>query len=373
MPTAAPPDPAAKPPGRLLSIDAIRGFDMVWIVGGDAFVRACAARAGWPPAGFVEEQLEHAAWEGFHFIDLIFPLFLFLVGVVLPFSLGTLRERGASGRAIAGRVARRAVLLFALGLVYNGALRLDPGQFRLAGVLQRIAACYAFAALATLRLGPRGLAALAAALLLGYWALLALVPAPGHRAGDYSMEGSLPGYVDRLLLPGRLYYGQGDNEGLLATIPAVATALIGVLAGHWLRSVAGPWPKVLGLAAAGAGCLVGGAAWARVMPVIKILWTSPYVLLAAGWSLLLLAIFYAVIDVLHLRRWAFFFVVIGANAITIYLGAEIVDFGHVADFFLGGLAARAGRSGPVILTAGVLAAEWLVLLHLYRNRIFLRV
>ena len=110
------------------------------------------------------------------------------------------------------------------------------------------------------------------------------------------------------------------------------------------------------------------------MPVIKIFWTSPYVLLAAGWSLLLLlAAFYAVIDVLRFRRWAFFFVVIGANAITIYLGEKVVDFGHVADFFLGGLAARAGRSGPVILTAGVLAAEWLVLLHLYRNRIFLRV
>ena len=373
MPTEITPDAAPKATERLVSIDALRGFDMFWIVGGEALLKALAGWAGWPPMGRVEEQLEHAKWDGFHFIDLIFPLFLFIVGAVLPFSLGKLRERGAPGRAVYWRIARRAALLFALGVVYNGALRLDPHEFRLAGVLQRIAICYLFAALATLHLGPRGLAGLVAAILLGYWALLALVPAPGSSAGDYSMAGSLVGHVDRLLLPGRLYYGYGDNEGILSTIPAVGTALIGVLAGHWLRSGASPWRKVLGLATAGAVCLGAGSAWGRVMPVNKILWTSPYVLLAAGWSLLLLALFYAVVDVLRFRRWAFFFVVIGANAIAIYLAERIVDFGHIADFFLGGLAARAGSFGPVLTTAGVLAVEWLVLLHLYRNRIFLRV
>src|SRR5262245_5746730 len=369
----------SRPPessGRLLSVDALRGFDMFWIIGGDALLKAWARWAGWPPPDLVNEQLEHAPWEGFRFYDLIFPLFLFVVGVVIPFSLGKAQERGEPRASLYWRIARRTALLFALGLLCNRVLQLDFANLRAAGVLQRIAVCYGCAALVAMHTGPRGQAVLTVTILLGYWALLALVPAPGSTAGDYSVEHNLAGYVDRHYLPGKIlekYYGHGDNEGLLSTIPAVATALIGVLAGHWLRSARSPWVKVLGLALAGAACLAAGTAWGAVFPIIKNLWTSSYVLVAAGWSLMLLALFYGVIDVLGFRRWAFFFTVIGANAITIYVVPRFIDFGKVSQFFLGGVAAHAGSFGPVVLALGVLAGEWLLLLYLYRRRIFLRV
>src|SRR5205085_5997478 len=147
----------------------------------------------------------------------------------------------------------------------------------------------------------RGQAVLTAALLLGYWALLAFVPAPGSAAGDYSLRGNLAGYVDSRYLPGKIpekYYGYGDNEGLLSTIPAVATALLGALAGHWLRSGRPGARKALGLAVAGGVCLLLGWAWGTRFPIIKNLWTSSFALFAGGWSLLLLALFYGVIDVL---------------------------------------------------------------------------
>ena len=174
-------------------------------------------------------------------------------------------------------------------------------------------------------------------LLLGYWALLAFVPAPGSAAGDYSLRGNLAGYVDSHYLPGKIlepYYGYGDNEGLLSTIPAVATALLGVLAGPLAAFGPARARKALGLAAAGAVCLLLGWAWGPWFPIIKNLWTSSFVLFAGGWSLLLLALFYGVIDVLGFRAWAFFFVVIGANAITIYLLPQVIDFEKVGQLFL---------------------------------------
>jgi predicted acyltransferase len=363
----------------------LRGFDMFWIIGGDALIKALAHWAGWPAKDLIDEQLEHAEWEGFHFYDLIFPLFLFLVGVVLPFSLGKLQERGEPRSRVYWRILRRTVLLFALGLAYNHFLQLgfytpplglDFSAVRVAGVLQRIAICYGVAALVVLHTRVRSQIALTAALLLGYWALLAFVPAPGSAAGDYSRNGNLPGYVDAHYLPGKIlaeYYGYGDNEGLLSTLPAVGTALLGALAGHWLRSGRSGLRKVLGLAGAGVVSLLLGWAWGLWFPVIKNLWTSSFVLVAGGWSLLLLALFYGVIDVLRWRAWAFFFVVIGANAITIYLLPHVIDFEKAGHFFFGGVERHAGAFGPVVAALGVLAVEWLLLLYLYRRRLFLRV
>ncbi|MFL5245323.1 MAG: acyltransferase family protein [Gemmataceae bacterium] len=373
------PNALSNPPSsRLLSIDALRGFDMFWIVGGEELFKALAHWANWSHKDLVDEQLEHVPWEGFHFYDLIFPLFLFVVGVVLPFSLGALRLRGESPRQLHWRIVRRTVLLFALGLLYNHFLQFDFEKLRVAGVLQRIALCYGIAALIVMHTSVRGQAVITAALLLGYWALLASVAAPGHSAGDYTIEGNLPGYVDRHYLPGKIYqeyYGYGDNEGLLSTIPAVATALLGALAGQWLLTRRAPVIKVLGLAAAGGVCLLLGNLWSHNFPVIKNLWTSSFVLVAGGWSLLLLALFYGVIDVMRLRFWAYFFIVIGANAITIYFLAhtKIVDFEAVGKFFFGGVINRSGSFQPVMTALSVIVVEWLFLLVLYKNKIFLRV
>jgi predicted acyltransferase len=378
--STVPSDDLAEPklarPERLTSIDALRGFDMFWIVGGDDIAKALANWWSTPASKGFAEQFEHVAWEGFRFYDLIFPLFLFTVGVVLPFSLRKY-QTGDQPRAVAfGRLARRVVLLFLLGLIYNNLLRFDFANLRVAGVLQRIAICYGIAAVIFLLTNARTQVILFVAILVGYWAILMYVPSPESTAGDLSIETNLAGYLDRHYLPGKIYksyYGFGDNEGLLSTIPAVATALLGVLAGHWLLSSQGRWIKALGLAAAGMVCLGLGTLWAREFPIIKILWTSTYVLIAGGWSLLLLALFYTIIDVLKLRAWAFFFVVIGVNAITIYVASRIIPFDEIAHFFLDGAAQYSGSFRPAVVLIGTVAIEWLFLLHLYRNKIFLRV
>jgi predicted acyltransferase len=371
--------PATEPsaPERLMSIDALRGFDMFWIAGGDDIAKAVARWWNTPASKTFAEQFEHVEWEGFRFYDLIFPLFLFTVGVVLPFSLRKYQsgERPRTGAFL--RLGRRVLLLFMLGLIYNSLLRFDFANLRVTGVLQRIAICYGIAAVIFLVTNVRAQIAIFIAILIGYWAILMFVPAPEtQKAGDLSMQTNLAGYLDRHFLPGKIYksyYGYGDNEGLLSTIPAVATALLGVLAGNWLLSGNGRWTKAGGLAAMGLVCLGVGTLWARDFPIIKILWTSTYVLIAGGWSLLLLALFYTIIDILKFRAWAFFFVVIGVNAITIYIAGRIIPFDEIARFFLGGTVKYSGTFGPVILSVGTVVLEWLFLLHLYRNKIFLRV
>ena len=264
-------------PDRLRSLDALRGFDMFWIVGGDALGRALGKWYYGSPNNWVAEQLEHAEWEGFRFYDLIFPLFLFLVGTVIPFSLASLRRRGASDSAVPGRIIRRVILLFGLGLLCNGLMQLKwvthtddvldvdiNNQLRVTGVLQRIAICYGIAAAIALHTGWHSQFAAVVVILSGYWALLTWVPNPETGvAGDLSKEIGVAGYVDRHYLPGRIikaYYGYGDNEGLLSTIPAVATALLGSWQGT--GSVAGPphparpqaWPWRVASALASVNC-----------------------------------------------------------------------------------------------------------------------
>jgi predicted acyltransferase len=354
---------------RLASIDALRGFDMFWITGGDALAIAIGK---WLGLAWLVHHMEHVEWEGFVFYDLIFPLFLFIVGVVLPFSLARYQGRPS---AVYGRIARRAALLLFLGWVNWGLLDLDLANMRWPGVLQRIGLVYFFAALLVLHLRLRSQIVVTAALLIGYWLLLLLVPAPGGQAGDLSMAGNLAGWLDRTYLPGSLCcYTYGDNEGFLSTIPSVATAMLGVFAGTWLRSSRSPSDKVQGLLVGGLLLLLGGYLWWPFFPVIKNLWTSSYVLLAGGWSVLLLALFYYVIDMRGYRRWAFFFVVIGVNAITIYVAQNIINFGQIARFFLGGVASLTSpAAGGVILAAGTVMAGWLFLRFLFAKGVFLRV
>jgi predicted acyltransferase len=372
----SPSEPGTVPFSRLMSIDALRGFDMFWIVGGDRVARTLGKWLDTPESRRFAEQFEHVKWEGFRFYDLIFPLFLFLVGVVLPFSLKKYQAGDEPKRAAFLRIARRVILLFLLGFIYNNGLQFRFESQRYTGVLQRIAICYGVAALIFLLTKAREQVILFLAILIGYWAVLTYVPSPESRAGDLTMETSLAGYLDRHYLPGKInpgYYGFGDNEGLLSTIPAVATALLGVLAGQWLISNQGRWTKAAGLALGGLACLGVGMLWGRGFPVIKILWTSTYVLIAGGWSLLLLALFYTIIDVVGWRAWSFYFVVIGVNAITIYVASRIIPFSQMSQFLLGGAARLSGSFQPVLLAMGTVAIEWLLLLHLYRNKIFLRV
>jgi predicted acyltransferase len=370
------PQPSPPRTERLLTIDALRGFDMFWIIGGDQLARALGKWWGTPAAETFAEQFEHVQWEGFRFYDLIFPLFLFTVGCVLPFSLAKYQGGEHPKAAALGRIARRVVLLFLLGLIYSGLLQFNF-PMRMTGVLNRIAICYGIAAVIYLFTSARTQAILVAAILIGYWGILTFVPAPETgKAGDFAIETNLGGYLDRHYLPGKIfpdYYGYGDNEGLLSTIPAITTALLGVLAGQWLKSNRSGWAKAFGLIAGGAASVALGTVWGQSFPIIKILWTSSFVLVAGGWSLILLGLFYAIIDVLRLRSWAFFFIVIGVNAITIYMASRIIPFEQMARFFLGGVARLSGDLRPAVLAAGTLAIEWLFLLYLYRRKLFLRV
>ena len=197
---------------------------------------------------------------------------------------------------------------------------------------------------------------------------MAWIPVPGIGAGDLAPGKTLADYIDRCVLPGKLYVGDRDPEGLLSTIPAIATVLLGVLAGEWLRSPRrGEAARVVGLLAAAGAALTAGYFWSYWFPINKNLWSSSFVLWAGGWSLMLLALFYLLIDVLRLRRWAFVFVIIGTNAITIYLACRFIDFNAVGHLLFG----HAPVHGLVLNQVGLLV-EWLMLYALYRRRVFLR-
>jgi predicted acyltransferase len=349
---------------------------MLWIIGGDALVQALANAF---PATFfqtLDTQMHHVPWNGFHFYDLIFPLFLFLAGVTIPFSLVRRREAGEPLRPLYGKIALRTGLLVLLGCLYNGLLEFDFANMRYASVLGHIGIAWGLAAVLALHVRWRGLLLWTAGILLAYWAAMTLIPVPGHGAGVLTREGNLAAWIDRLLLPGRLCGGVFDPEGILCKFPATALALLGVLAGEWLR-LARPSAgavKSAGLAAAGLACLGAGWLWGRWFPINKAMWTSSFVLFAGGWSLLLLALFHWVIDVQGFRRWSFPFTVVGMNAITIYLGTKFVDFDHTAGLVFGGAAGLAGgRMQPVLLAAAVLLVEWGVLYVLYRKKMFLKV
>ena len=222
---------------RVASIDALRGFDMFWIAGGESIIRALYKV--WPGATtrVLDTQFEHVPWAGFHFYDLIFPLFVFVVGVVLPFSLTRRVEEGADRGHLYRHVFQRFLLLFLFGLIYNGLLDFNIHTLRIPGVLQRIAISYLVAALVVMNTKIRGQTIVVGSILIAYWAIMKLVPVPGVGAGVLTPEHNLAGYLDRVIIPFRFCcYTFGDNEGLLSTLPAIGTCLLGVLAGHWLRS-----------------------------------------------------------------------------------------------------------------------------------------
>ena len=358
---------------RVVSIDALRGFDMFFLIGGFAIIRAVCEYADAPWAATVLEQLKHTEWHGFHFIDLIFPLFLFLVGASMAFSLVKRRERGHGRRELCLHVVKRSLLLLFLGMVYNGLLDFDFSEFHYTGVLQRIAVSYFFAALIVMNTNVRGQALAAASLLLAYWALMMFVPVPGHGAGNLTPEGSLAAYIDQLFLPGTFHRGMPfDEDGILSHIPSTASVLLGALAGHLLRSKVVPWKKAATLLVAGATAVLVALAWDVHFPIIFRLWTSSYALLTAGISAVLLGTFYWIIDVRQYRKWAFPLVVIGLNPLTIYVTQRLFDFRAIADVFVHGFIGYCGALEPIVWAVCIFSVKWLFLYFLYRQRIFLR-
>jgi predicted acyltransferase len=364
--------------GRLYSLDALRGFDMIWITGGQKLIFALATVTGWPLFTWMDSQMHHVEWNGFAFYDMIFPLFLFLAGVSMPYSFAARKTRGDTQKKIYLHILKRMLLLIVLGMLVNRVLELNPDNMRFASVLGRIGVAWFLAALIVLNAGIKWQVVWFWGLLIIYCLLLMLVPVPGFGAGVLTPEGNIAGYIDRLYLPGTMYTEFNEPEGILSTIPSVATALLGVFAGHLLRlerSGLTGTRKALTLIIAGIVSLLLGMLWGTFFPINKNLWTSSFVLYAGGWSLILLGLFYLVTDVWKIRKWAFFFVVIGMNSITIYfLQHRILKFDQIRDFFLKGIQdlSPAGIQ-PLISALGYIAVVWLFLRFLYKNKIFLKV
>src|SRR5260221_8927451 len=305
---------------RLYSLDALRGFDMFWIMGGEEIFHVMAKATNSPFWKALSDQFEHPEWNGFHFYDLIFPLFLFIAGVATPYSVGRELEKGTSRQKLLIRVIRRGLTRSLLGIIYNNGLKIHPlSEVRLCSVLGRIGLAYMFANIIYLYTKQRGQAIWFAGLLIGYWLLLSFASAPGYPPGDLTMQGNFASYIGRTIIPGRLYLGIHDPEGLMSTIPAIGTGLLGILAGQLLKnSPLSPPAKAGRLALAGVISLVLALIWNTVFPINQHLWSSSPVLNAGGTSLLLLARFYYIIVLLRHDKSAFFFSVIGPYFVAIH-------------------------------------------------------
>lgn len=301
-------------PERLASLDAFRGMTIAAMI----LVNNPGA---WSD---VYAPLRHAAWNGWTPADLIFPFFLFIMGVALTLSVGQRRVDGVARRRLYGEVVRRTLLIFALGIFLNGFPLFDWSALRLPGVLQRIAVCYGVAALSVLTMGIRGQALAAALLVIGYWVVTAFVPVPGQRAGGFDPDANLAAYIDDALMHGHLMHDTWDPEGLLSTLPAIATTLLGVLTGHWLRSARAPAARVAGIGLVGFGATACGLLMDRWCPINKSLWTASYVVFTAGMALLVLAVCCWTIDVRGYRRWATPFIAYGRNPIVAYVLSSLV-------------------------------------------------
>jgi len=364
---------AVPPSQRIVSVDALRGFDMFWIAGGGPLVMEFCKLFRNPLPPWLDRQFDHVVWEGFVGWDLIMPLFLFIVGVAMPFSVGRRVERGDSRGSIYRKVVYRVVVLWILGMIAQGhLLAFDSHNLQFySNTLQSIAAGYLISSIALVELPISGQAALGGALLVVYWALMRFVPVPGYGAGVLTPDGNLAMYIDKALL-GRFQDGT-PYTWILSSLVFGATVLMGVLAGHLLRSKLPGTRKALLLAGAGLGCLAGGWLWSFAFPIIKHLWTSSMVLWSGGWCLLLLALFYWLIDVLGYRRWAFPFIVIGMNAIVAYMARDVIDFTQTSHTVFAGLAGHLGMFGDFLLAFGAFGVLWVGLYYMYRKQTFVRI
>ena len=356
---------------RLISLDVFRGLTMAGMV-------IVNNPGDW---GNVYGPLLHAPWHGWTPTDLIFPFFLFIVGVSI-----TLSRKSASW----GTIAWRAAIIFALGLLLAGYPRFNLERWRIPGVLQRIAVCY-FAAAGLYRVNKRPVVVgtIAAALALAYWAVMMLVPAPGGVAGDLTPDSNLAAWIDRALMSGHLWRPTWDPEGLLSTIPAITTTLLGVLAGLCLAHPMTRERKATWLAVGGAAAMAIGMIWGIWFPINKNLWTSSYAVFTAGFASLVLAACYWIIDVKGWQGWTKPFVILGTNAITLFVGSgllvktlalirvttddgrEIAVNRYAYQHWFVPLASP--KNASLLYAIANLVILFLLLAWMYRRRLFLRV
>ncbi|MCA1919154.1 MAG: DUF5009 domain-containing protein [Flavobacterium piscis] len=374
--------------GRLISLDALRGFVMFWIMSGEHIIHALAKAAPIPVFIWMSSQLHHAEWNGITFYDMIFPVFLFVAGVSMPYSFEKKMEMagvktpqelpGNEKRKIYLSMLRRTCILLVLGFVVNGLLRFDGfDHTRFASVLGRIGLAWFFAGIIYLNFDIKKQVIWFFAILIGYYAAMKWIPVPDFGAGVLTKEGSLEGYIDRLFLPGRLHSTVYDPEGIFSTIPAIATALLGVFTGTFLKakysfSIKG---KLLLMALTAFVLIMAGLIWDINFPINKHLWTSSFVCFVGGFSILFFVFFYLIIDLFGFHKWAFPLILIGSNSILIYIAAEgLVDFKHTADYVFGGLINFTPLVWqPFFAALSVTVVQLLLLYFLYKRKWFLKI
>ncbi len=364
-------------PGRLYSLDALRGFDMFWIMGAEEIVHGLFKATKLPFFEAFSEQLTHPAWDGFHMYDCIFPLFLFIAGVASPYSVGREIEKGHSKGSIFLKIAKRALILVLLGLVVNNGLVIRPiSEIRFGSVLGRIGIAYMFANfiyLITQKQITRVICFFS--LVVGYYLLLKFNAAPGFPKGDLTQAGNFASYLDRLIMPGKLYLGNHDPEGLISTIPAIGTGLLGIIVGNYLKnSIDNGSRKSLILFSAGLLFIVIAKIWNLDFPINKNLWSSSFTMLVGGISMIFLSVFYYIIDVKGYRYWAFFFNVIGMNSILIYISGHFINWDFTTNSLFHWVGQLLGEPyNAVAFSALYVFVQWQFLYFMYKQKVFLKV
>ena len=359
---------------RLKSLDVFRGFAMLWIIGMDALIHSLARVWDNPIIKALSDQFIHATWNGFRFYDLIFPMFMFATGIAIPFSLGKQLKLGMPKYNVLSKAAKRTLILIFLGVLYNNRFSFDFENMRYASVLGQIGVAYFIGASLYLYLNVKGQFLSAIGILLGFWLCMTLIPVPGIGAGVLTPEGNLSGFIDRLVLPGTLYRGNYDPQGVLLMISAsvitIAGALVGTILRHEKLSQIQKL-KILGLI----GLVLVGVSlvWNWVYPINKEIWSSSYNVLTIGLSMILFTVFYYIVDIKKWRNWILPFILIGFNPILIYMAHRMVNFSYTSKFILIGFMELSGNFSEVVMQAGVLLLEIGLLYILHRNKVYLKI
>jgi len=362
---------------RLTSIDALRGFDMLLIAGGGSFIFRMLNDSGWEWAQAVVKQMEHVTWNGFVFWDFIFPLFLFISGVSLVFSLNKALETGVKKSEIYKKVFKRSLILIILGIVYkNAPLNIwDPEHIRFVSVLGRIGIALFVTTLLYLNFSWQKRLIWVGGILVAYYAALFLIPVPGYGAGDLSFEGNLVGWFDRTFMPGRLTQGTYDELAILTQFSALCITVLGAWAGDILRNsdtkqmVKIKWMVIIGISA-----IVLGILWGLHFHINKRLWSSSFILLTSGMAFLMLSLFYWIIDIKGYKKWSFFFVVIGMNSLLVYYAYRFINFSLTSKLLFSGFYdILPDKWHPTLEAAGALTLVWLLMYFLYKKKVFFKV
>ena len=380
--------PAKEQKPRILSLDTLRGFDMFWIIGGGTLIEVLAKcfPAAWLQV--LSRQMEHATWAGFHFEDLIFPLFMFISGVTIPIAVISKLEKGSSKKEVILKIAKRMLILIALGIIFNGTLRNGFSNARYVSILGQIGISYFIASLIVIYAKSlKNQLFWLCGLLIGYSVVQLLIPVPGIGSGILTPYGCINSYIDRMLLPGRLAYGPDgemvsgngvfDALGILSIISAIGVTLMGYFAGIiLLQKDSTPQKKLRILVGIGIGLIVLSLFISPFYPVIKKCWTTTYNILSGGISFLLVALFYFVIDVLGYKKWTLFFRVIGTNSIFIYLivVGNLLNISSTTTSLFGWIInPMSENAGQLVLVIGNITLAWLLLYLMYRKSIFIKV